>query len=85
MAETLVSTNDSSAASGVLSVSEFGRDKLSLASKLSPFLDRRAVEEYLGDDWDQFRALVKSRKLNLRKRDDFVRPLQYLREGKERH
>ena len=81
--EHLCLANEAGKATVVLSVSEFERDKLSLASKLSPFLDRRALEEYLGDDWDQFRALVKSQKLNLRKRDDFVRAFEYLREAKE--
>ena len=80
--ENLCLANEAGKATVVLSVSEFERDKLSLASKLSPSLDKRALEEYLGADWDQFRALVKSHKLNLRKRDEFIRAFEYLREAK---
>ena len=80
--ESLCLVNDEGFAAVVLRVSEFERNKLSMASKLKPLLDKRAIEEYLGDDWDQFRALVKDHQLNLRKRDDFIMAFEYLHEAK---
>ena len=64
----------------VLSVSEFERNKFAMASKLKPILDKKSMEKYLGDDWDKFQDLVKSNKLNLRKRDDFVRAFEIYQE-----
>lgn len=80
--ESLCLVNDEGFAAVVLRVSEFERNKLAMASKLKPLLDKRSIEKYLGDDWDQFRALVKSHQLNLRKRDDFIRAFEYLHEAK---
>lgn len=60
----------------VLAVSEFERDKLSLASNLKPYLNKKAIEKQLASDWDKFESLVKSRKLNLRKRADFIRAFE---------
>lgn len=80
--ESLCLVNDEGFAAVVLRVSEFERNKLAMASKLKPLLDKRAIEKYLGNDWDQFRALVKSHQLNLRKRDDFIRAFEYLHEEK---
>jgi hypothetical protein len=79
--ENLCLVNEEGRGAVVLSVSEFERYNLSMASKLQPYLDRRALEKYLGDDWDQFRALVKEHRLNLKKRDDFIQAFEYLWEA----
>jgi hypothetical protein len=60
----------------VLAVSEFERDKLSMASKLKPVLNKRALEKQLAGDWEKFESLVKSNKLNLKKRADFIRAFE---------
>jgi hypothetical protein len=65
----------------VLAVSEFERKKFSMAPKLKPILDKLAIEKYLGGDWEKFQELVKRNKLNLKKRDDFIRAFEYLREA----
>lgn len=81
--ENLCLVDEDGNATVVLSVSEFERNKLSMASKLKPYLDKRALEKYLGDDWDQFLVLVKNNKLNLKRRDDFIRAFEYLRDAKQ--
>jgi len=60
----------------VLAVSEFEKDKLSLASKLKPYLNKKALEKQLAGDWDKFESLVKNNKLNLKKRADFIRAFE---------
>ena len=80
--EHLCLVNEDGIATVVLAVSEFERDKLSFASKLKPYLDKRALEKYLGDGWDRFEGLVKTNKLNLRRRDDFIRAFEYYRQAK---
>jgi hypothetical protein len=67
----------------LLAVSEFERDKFKFASKLKPYLDKKAIERYLGKDWDTFQQLVKSNKLDLKKRDYFIRAFRYLKEALE--
>jgi hypothetical protein len=79
--EKLCLVNDDGNAIVVLSVSEFERNKLSMASKLSPQLNRQALEKYLADDWEKFNALVKSNKLNLKKRADFIQAFEYYRQA----
>lgn len=79
--EKLCLVNEEGDATLVLAVSEFERNKLSMASKLKPILDKRAIEKYLGDDWDKFQELVKTNKLKLTKRDDFLRAFEYLKEA----
>ena len=60
----------------VLAVSEFERDKLSMASKLKPYFNKTALEKQLAGDWEKFESLVKSNKLNLKKRADFIRAFE---------
>ena len=79
--EKLCLVDEKGTATVVLAVSEFERNKLSMASKLKPYLDKRALEKYLADDWDEFQTLVKSNKLNLKKRYDFLRAFEYYREA----
>jgi hypothetical protein len=78
--EKLCLVNDDGNATVALSVSEFERKKLSLGSKVKPQLNRQALEKYLADDWEKFNALVKSNKLNLKKRADFIRAFEYYRQ-----
>ena len=81
--ENLCLVDEEGTATLVLAVSEFERNKLSMASKLKPYLNKRALEEYLADDWDAFQAIVKTNELNLKRRDDFIRAFQYYREVEE--
>lgn len=80
--ENLCLVNAKGDASVVLMVSEFERNKLAIASKLPPVLNKQALKKYLGNDWNRFRPLVKSRNLELKKRDDFIRAFEYLHEAK---
>lgn len=80
--ERLCLVNEDGRATIILEVSEFERKKLSMASKLKPYLDKGALEKYLADDWDKFQVLVKSNKLNLKKRADFIRAFECFREAK---
>jgi hypothetical protein len=79
--ERLCLVNDSGTATVVLAVNEFESDKFAMANKLRPYLDKRALKKYLGDDWYKFETLVKSNKLNLKKRDDFIRAFEYYRQA----
>jgi len=68
--------DDKGTAVVVLAVSEFERAKLSMASKLKPYLNKTALEKHLAGDWKMFESLVKSNKLNLKKREDFLRAFE---------
>lgn len=78
--EHLCLVNEDGEGSVVLSVSEFEKNKWSMASKLKPSLNKREIEKYLGNDWDTFDALVKENKLNLKKRADFITAFELYRE-----
>lgn len=79
--EKLCLVNPEGLATLVLAVSELERKKFGIASKLKPILDKRAIEKYLGDHWGKFETLVKASKLNLKKREDFIRAFEYLKEA----
>lgn len=78
--EHLCLVNDKGTGSVVLSVSDFERNKWSVASKLKPVLKKGEMEKYLGSDWEKFNALVKSNKLKLKKRADFMKAFELYKE-----
>jgi hypothetical protein len=65
----------------VLVVNEFERLKRSMANKKSPYLNKKKLEKHLAGDWKKFQQIVKVRKLNLKKREDFLKAFDYY--GKE--
>lgn len=66
----------------VLVVNEFERDKFVIAKDIKPFLNKEHIKKYLKDDWTNFQAIVKTNKLKLKKKEDFLAAFEKLREVK---
>lgn len=76
--------NDEGTATVVLRVNEFERKKLSTASKIKPYLNKKALERYLGNDWDLFQTLVETHDLNVKNRQDLIEAFEYLHRATEK-
>jgi hypothetical protein len=70
--------NNAGKASVILKVTDIEKAKISLAKKVGPYLDKKELEQFLGNDWEVFRSFVKSNRLDLEKREDFIRAFEHL-------
>jgi hypothetical protein len=68
--------NDEGTLTLILAVNEFEQDKFALAAKIKPYLNRQALKDKLAGDWSTFEGLVKFNKLDLRKKEDFIRAFE---------
>jgi hypothetical protein len=79
--EQLCLAGDDGTAQVVLVVNEFEKDKMSMTNPIKPHLNKKALEKYLGEDWSTFQDIVKANKLNLKKREDFIRAFEYYKDA----